>query len=132
MKIRFGINKVKLQRDAGYIPLAVECDYKSTGICQYPLLHDLDGRKESATFVLIGDDLGANNLYTTSYQQFNTKSQAARAGVKITAYTNKHSVRFRNPHHQVNIYWNTFILSFRRLIINSEQEEMSILYNYII
>ena len=102
---RFGINKVKLQHAAGYPPLSVECDYKSTGICQHPLLHDLDG-KSGAIFQLGGVD--SNNLDTNHWRQFNTKSQAGRSAAIIKSYKTKTSVKLNNGgQKQVKLYKNS-------------------------
>ena len=94
--LRFGIKNIKLQHGAGYTPLSVSCDYKSTGICQYPLLHDLDGRKESASFELIGDDIEENTLYTDKIKQFNTKSGAAKSAARIKGYKSKNKATIRH------------------------------------
>ena len=94
--LRFGIKHIKLQHGAGYTPLSVSCDYKSTGICQYPLLHDLDGRKESASFELIGDDIEENTLYTDKIKQFNTKSGAAKSAARIKGYKSKNKATIRH------------------------------------
>lgn len=94
--LRFGINKVKLQHGAGYIPLSVECDYKSTGICQYPLLHDLDGRAGSGTFELIGDSVTSANLYSNSMRQLNTKSQAFSSSAILKPYRSKVNAWIQN------------------------------------
>ena len=103
---RFGINKVKLQHAAGYPPLSVDCGYTSTGICQHPLLHDLDG-KSSATFQLFGDDVNAGNLYTSSSHQFNTKSQAVRSAARISAFKQKDWYNHWNSgRQQVKLYYN--------------------------
>ena len=94
--LRFGIKHIKLQHAAGYTPLPVSCDYKSTGICQYPLLHDLDGRKESAHFELIGDDIQENTLYTDKLKQFNTQSGAAKSAARIKGYTAKNKANIKH------------------------------------
>ena len=94
--LRFGIKNIKLQHGAGYTPLSVSCDYKSTGICQHPLLHDMDGRKESASFELIGDDIEENTLYTDKIKQFNTKSGAARSAARIKGYKSKNKATIKH------------------------------------
>ena len=94
--LRFGIKYIKLQHGAGYTPLSVSCDYKSTGICQYPLLHDMDGRKESASFELIGDDIEENTLYTDKIKQFNTKSGAAKSAARIKGYKSKNKATIKH------------------------------------
>ena len=94
--LRFGIKHIKLQHGAGYTPLSVSCDYKSTGICQYPLLHDMDGRKESASFELIGDDIEENTLYTDKIKQFNTKSGAAKSAARIKGYKAKNRANIKH------------------------------------
>ena len=72
-----GINKVKLQHEAGNPPLTVECGYKSMGICQYPLLHDLlrDDR-EVAKVIKVLDSSGNNILQLGGARQPNTKNRA--------------------------------------------------------
>ena len=78
---------MKLQHAAGYPTLSVQCDYKSQGICQHPLLHDLDGRS-SAVFDLVG--LGdSSNLETGSKRHFNTKSRAISGSAVFKAYKSK-------------------------------------------
>ena len=94
--LRFGMKNIKLQHGAGYTPLSVSCDYKSTGICQYPLLHDMDGRKESASFELIGDDIEENTLYTDKIKQFNTKSGAAKSAARIKGYKSKNKATIKH------------------------------------
>ena len=94
--LRFGIKHIKLQHGAGYAPLSVSCDYKSTRICQYPLLHDLDGRKESASFELIGDDIQDDTLYTDKLKQFNTKSGAAKSAARIKGYKAKNRANIKH------------------------------------
>ena len=94
--LRFGIKNIKLQHGASYTPLSVSCDHKSTGICQYPLLHDMDGRKESANFELIGDDIEESTLYTDKIKQFNTKSGAAKSAARIKGYKSKNKATIRH------------------------------------
>ena len=105
--LRFGIKNIKLQHGAGYTPLSVSCDYKSTGICQYPLLHDLDGRKESASFELIGDDIQEDTLYTDKLKQFNTMSGAANSAARIKGYKakNRANIKHGGKNMSVGIYF---------------------------
>ena len=106
---RFGINKVKLQHGAGYLPLSVECDYKSNGICQHPLLHDLED--PTASFELIGDSIPGGNLVTNMIRQLNTKSQAMSSAAYIKAYKNKIHPMFRNGQAtQVTLFEVVYIL----------------------
>ena len=91
---RFGINKVKLQHAAGYPPLSVECDYTSTGICQHPLLHDLDGKSTSPIIFELGG-VDSSYLNTSDWRQFNTKSQAMNSAAIIKSYKTKISGKVR-------------------------------------
>ena len=98
---------MKLQHAAGYPSLSVECDYKAMGICQHPLLHDLDG-KSSAIFELVGTEVDSSNLYTSQWKQFNTKSQAWLAAARIKTYKNKIAhTHNNNGHRQVILYKNS-------------------------
>ena len=60
------------------------------------MLHDLDGRKESAHFELIGNDIQENTLYTDKLKQFNTKSGAAKSAARIKGYKAKNKANIRH------------------------------------
>ena len=53
---RNGIDKIKLQHEAGNPTLLVSCDYKDTGICQHPLLHDISITSETFKGYLASDN----------------------------------------------------------------------------
>ena len=94
--------------------MAVECDYKATGICQYPILHDLDGNKGGAVFRIVDEqknDVTDTNIWQSgrSYK-FNTKNLADVGSGRIRTYKSNNKVRFtKSGQHQVyiNIYFNS-------------------------
>ena len=60
------------------------------------MLHDLDGRKESASFELLGDDIQEDTLYTEKLKQFNTKSGAAKSAARIKGYKSKNKATIKH------------------------------------
>ena len=94
--------------------MAVECDYKATGICQYPILHDLDGDKGGAVFRIVDEqknDVTDNDIWQSgrSYK-FNTKNMADVFSGRIRTYKSKNKVRFtKNGQHQVKYIFFDFV-----------------------
>ena len=56
----------------------------------------MDGRKESASFELIGDDIEENTLYTDKIKQFNTKSGAVKSAARIKGYKSKNKATIKH------------------------------------
>ena len=56
----------------------------------------MDGRKESASFELIGDDIQENTLYTDKLKQLNTKSRAAKSAARIKGYKVKNKANMKH------------------------------------
>ena len=108
-----------MQHGAGFAPLAVECDYKANGICQYPILHDLDGNNGGAVFKLIdkqGNDVADNNIgWTTTYRKFNTKSQADITSARIRTFKSRINTELKktNTDKQVMSYPSNCLILYK-------------------
>ena len=82
---RFGIDKIKLQHEAGNPTLIASCAYNHPSICQHPLLHDME-----ITSSVVSGKFGASDQMT-SVSNIALKNMAQTQSATLRLYKSRRS-----------------------------------------
>ena len=91
---RFSIDKDKLQNEVGSPSLTVNCDYKNSGLCQDPILHDLAVTSDTFRgYWQTGSDPNTGINLLDYPEKVARKNLAKTESAKLKTYLNLTSVR---------------------------------------
>ena len=87
---RFGIDKIKLQHEAGNPTLIASCNSNHPGICKHPILHDI----EITSSVVSGTYSGTNQMSDISNIALKNMARYDSANLKLYKSRRSNSLRY--------------------------------------